>query len=163
MFIRQATEADIYALTRLLGLLFAIEADFSADAGKQRQGLRLLLSDTDRSLVLVAEVDEQVVGMCTAQVVVSTAEGGPAAWVEDMVVAPEYRGRGIGRRLLQQVEVWAGERGISRLQLVADQDTTPALEFYAREGWSRTRLICLRSGVRLSGTEGGQDEHGTVG
>ncbi len=63
-----------------------------------------------------------VVGMVTTQLVVSTAEGGPAALVEDMVVAPDHRMRGTGRWLLRAAEAWARERGATRLQLLADRD-----------------------------------------
>ena len=61
--------------------------------------------------MLVAEHTEEVVAMVTAQLVVSTAEGGPAALVEDMVVEAAERGRGLGRRLLEAAEAWAAARG----------------------------------------------------
>ncbi len=96
--------------------------------------------------MLVAERAGAVIGMVTAQLVVSTAEGGASAWVEDMVVAAPERGRGVGRRLLEAIEAWATARGASRLQLLADRENAPALAFYARLGWSPTRLVCLRRG-----------------
>jgi GNAT superfamily N-acetyltransferase len=142
--IRPATGEDLDALVRLLDILFALESDFTVNADKQRQGLRLMLMEAWQRVVLVAESDGEVLGMCTAQMVISTAEGGPAAWVEDMVVAPEYRNSGIGRRLLQGIVDWAGERGISRLQLVADRNNAPALGFYDHEGWMSTNLVCRR-------------------
>ncbi len=87
-----------------------------------------------------------VVGMVTTQLVVSTAEGGPAALVEDMVVAPDHRMRGTGRWLLRAAEAWARERGATRLQLLADRNNDPALRFYRRMGWRSTDLVCLRQG-----------------
>ena len=39
------------------------------------------------------------------------------ATVEDMVVAPQHRGQGIGRRLLQGLERWARAQDLPRLQL----------------------------------------------
>jgi GNAT superfamily N-acetyltransferase len=105
-----------------------------------------MLADRRRRAVLVAERDGAVVGMVTAQLVVSTAEGGPAALVEDMVIDAPERGRGAGRALLEAIEGWARERGATRLQLLADDGNEPALAFYARMGWRRTRLVCLRRG-----------------
>jgi GNAT superfamily N-acetyltransferase len=66
--------------------------------------------------------------------------------VEDLVVAEEERGRGIGRRLLDAIEAWARAEGAARLQLLADRENAPALAFYARLGWRSTRLIGLRRG-----------------
>ncbi len=127
----------------LLKSLFSVEEDFSFDGKRQEAGLRQLL-DTD-SLVLVAELEGRVVGMCSGQIVISTSEGGPALLVEDVVVAGENRGRGIGRMLLQTLADRAAERGISRLQLLADRHNHAALAFYAGAGWQTTQLICLRT------------------
>jgi GNAT superfamily N-acetyltransferase len=144
--VRHAGPADLDALVRLLGQLFSIEADFRPDAERQRRGLTLLLAEPRRAAVLVAERGGAVVGMVTAQLVVSTAEGGPSALVEDMVVDGAERGAGLGRSLLEAVEEWSRRRGATRLQLLADRENTPALRFYERLGWSGTRLVCLRRG-----------------
>jgi GNAT superfamily N-acetyltransferase len=146
LVIRSAARWDLDALVSLLGLLFSIEADFRPEPVRQRRGLERALADPARVGVLVAERDGAVIGMVTAQLVTSTAEGGASAWIEDMVVAERERGRGIGRRLLEAIEAWAVARGASRLQLLADRENAPALAFYARLGWRSTRLVCLRRG-----------------
>lgn len=141
--VRKARQEDLEQLVGLLRLLFTIEEDFSFDAAKQQQGLALLLNN-DRGCVLAAEADGRVVGMCTGQLVISTAEGGPAVLVEDVVVDPPHRGQGIGRVLMNGLIDWAGAQGATRLQLLADKNNPPALGFYGRLGWQTTALICLR-------------------
>ena len=140
---RAARQEELEPMVALLRLLFAIEADFRFDAARQRRGLGLLLQD-DRARVLVARVNGRVVGMCTGQVVISTAEGGPALLVEDVVVAPDHRGQGIGRALLTALTDWARGRGVRRLQLLADGNNGSALAFYDRLGWLATALVCRR-------------------
>lgn len=142
--LRPATPADLDALVHLLGVLFTLEADFRPEPERQRRGLALLLAEPARAAVVVAERAGEVVGMATAQLVVSTAQGAPSAWVEDVVVAEAARGRGIGGRLLDALEAWARARGATRLQLLADLENAPALGFYAGRGWSRTQLLALR-------------------
>ncbi len=142
--IRPAAPADLEALVRLLGVLFSLEADFRPDDARQRRGLLRMLEDPARRLVLVAEEEGAVIGMVTVQLVVSTAEGGDAGLVEDMVVDEAHRGAGLGRRLLEAAEAWARARGATRLQLLADVTNAPALAFYDRLGWARTQLVCLR-------------------
>jgi GNAT superfamily N-acetyltransferase len=144
--IRPATEADLPALVRLLGILFSIETDFRPDPERQLLGLGLLLADPRRCAVLVAERGGEVIGMVTAQLVVSTAEGGPSALVEDMVVVAGARGGGVGAALVREIERWAADHGATRLQLLADRGNAPALAFYARMGWGRTSLVALRRG-----------------
>ena len=142
--IRKARTDDIKQLVGLLGQLFAIEKDFTADALKQRRGVLLLL-ESERGELFVAEHDTRVVGMVAGQLLVSTAEGAFSLLVEDLVVAPAFRGRGYGTQLLGSISKWGYERGADRMQLLADQHNGSALEFYRRQGWRRTRMICLRS------------------
>ncbi len=141
--LRKARQQDLDHLTTLLRLLFTIEADFNFDEAKQRQGLLMMLNN-DRGCVLVAEDAGEVIGMCTGQIVVSTAEGGPAVLVEDLVVNPAHQGGGVGRSLLNTMAGWALEQGATRMQLLADKYNEAGLAFYEHLGWRTTALICLR-------------------
>ena len=141
--IRFARESDLPDLVALLQNLFAIEADFQGEPVKQRRGLRLLLENPGCHIWVAEEVGH-IVGMCTLQILISTAEGGPVGLIEDVVVSSDRRGFGIGRQLLAALETWAGQNGLSRLQLLADRDNRPALDFYRRLDWKETQLIALR-------------------
>lgn len=50
-----------------------------------------------------------------------------------------------GRRLMPSLVSWSVKRGLTRLQLPADRNNRPALDFYRPIGWRSTRLICLRT------------------
>jgi GNAT superfamily N-acetyltransferase len=145
--IRPAEMTDLDTLVNLLSELFAIEEDFVFDPSKQRAGLALIVgSGKDR--VLIAEHEGRVIGMCSVQTLISTAEGGRVGLVEDMVVSKAFLGQGIGRRLLGELERWADETGLTRLQLLADRSNRPALSFYDKLGWRRTELVGLRKMLR---------------
>jgi GNAT superfamily N-acetyltransferase len=142
--IREAGMADLESMVELLGELFSLEADFAVNPKAQRRGLSLMLRPDPDRVVLVAEQHGETLGMATAQLVISTAEGGPSALVEDVVVRPGHRGRGLGRALLDGIAGWASSRGATRLQLLCDRENAPALDFYAACGWSPTQLVCIR-------------------
>ena len=149
--IRPAGARDVPAMADLLGQLFAIEADFAIDRTLQERGLFLLLERTSPAggvppggVVLLAERVGRVVGMCSVQTLISTAEGGPVGLVEDLVVADGCRGAGIGQQLLGAIEEWSRRVGLSRLQLLADRTNESGLGFYERNGWLGTQLTCLR-------------------
>lgn len=144
VIIRKAVPSDMDALVRLLRELFSIEEDFAFDESLQRRGLEMMLANPDERCVMVAEMDQEVVAMGSVQLVVSTAEGGVAGLVEDVVVTKRHKGKGIGRKLLLSIDAWAGKQGIRRLQLLADKNNVSALDFYDRMKWGRTQLICLR-------------------
>ncbi len=142
--IRPARSDDIEQLVALLQQLFGIEEDFDCDPDRQRRGLELLLADRQAGFVLVAEHRERVVAMCTVQKLVSTAEGGYVGLLEDVVVDSNFRGQGIGGRLLSAAEHTARSEGLTRLQLLADRNNRAALDFYDGKAWKRTELIGLR-------------------
>ena len=140
--IRHARADDTLAMAGLLGQLFAIEADFVADGQAQVRGLSLLLGAA--ACLLVADEDGMVVGMVSVQSLISTAEGGVVGLLEDLVVAEECRGRGIGSRLLHAALDWAQAQGMTRVQLLADHNNAKALQFYAKHSFHKTQLVCLR-------------------
>jgi ribosomal protein S18 acetylase RimI-like enzyme len=142
--IRRAEFSDIPDLVELLKELFSIEVDFEFNAGLQEQGLFMMLQSPETRCIMVAEVNQQVVGMCTGQLVVSTAKGGFSGLVEDLVINQKYRRKGLGSRLLEAVEKWCNSSGAKRIQLLADKNNTKALAFYEKCNWQKTDLICLR-------------------
>lgn len=142
--IREARQTDIPQITHLLHDLFSIEADFQSDPAKQQRALQLMLQRPQQCALFVAEHGGEVVAFCSVQTTISTAEGGEAALVEDVIVAAGHRGQGLGRQLLQTVEAWCGARGIRRLQLLADAENHPSHHFYQALGWGFTQLRVLR-------------------
>jgi GNAT superfamily N-acetyltransferase len=142
--IRKAEPSDIHQMVGLLKELFSIEEDFTFNGTIQQNGLAMMLGDRKNRCIMVAIMGEQVIGMCSAQLLISTAEGGIAALIEDMVVAKSYRGQGTGKKLLLSIEKWANRKGAKRLQLLADRNNLHALDFYKKQKWTTTKLICLR-------------------
>ncbi|MCG8016747.1 MAG: GNAT family N-acetyltransferase [Candidatus Thiodiazotropha sp. 'RUGA'] len=136
--------SDIDKMVDLLRQLFSIEADFNVDPDKQRRGLELLQESEAAEIFVVRSARQEVVAMATLQLVVSTAEGGLVAWMEDVVVDADHRGRGVGEFLLSHINRWVESRGIKRVQLVADRDNRSALEFYKKQGWQEINLNVLR-------------------
>lgn len=136
---------DVPALAMLVEALFRLEPDFRSDRAGQARGLRRLIeTGPDRARVAVARGPDGPVGLALAQLVVSTSEGGLSAWIEDVYVLPDWRGRGIGRALIDDVLAWATSVGATRAQLLADRGNAPALAFYRRLGWEATGLLPLR-------------------
>ena len=145
--IREARAYDIDAMVGLLKQLFRIEDDFTFNDRKHRQGCAALMADHTHGTIHVAEINGAVIGMCTAQINVSTAEGGLSALVEDMIVDAHWRRRGIGSALLSSIRRWALDHHCVRMQLLADRRNDRALEFYRKGGWKTTNMICLRKKI----------------
>lgn len=137
--IEQAREEHLKEMAELLGVLFAIEKDFTIDFRKQYNGLSQL-HKSDGSDMLVALHEGRVVGMLTMQRLISSAEGNFIGQLEDLVVKEDYRKMGVGSRLINKMRALAQEYGYKRIQLAADVDNENALKFYTRRGLKRTNL-----------------------
>ena len=143
--IRAPNSNDIEAMSVLLEQLFSIEVDFDFDPVRHRRGFELLLREKSSAHILVAEYADRIVGMCTMQILVSTAQGTYVGLIEDMIVDKAFRSHGIGAKLLSTMQNIAKQKGLTRLQLLADADNKSAVEFYKKMNWQTTNLICLRN------------------
>ena len=140
--IRKATADDLDRMADLLYELFSIEKDFTQDKAKQLRGLTILMRCGTAAL-WVAEQDGEVVGMVSAQMNISTAEGAFSALLEDLIVTEDRRKQGIGTKLLQTAIGWAEFKGAKRIQLLSDKRNHPAIEFYKNEGWNLTNMVAF--------------------
>lgn len=147
-----ARPADLDALVALLGVLFTQESEMQPDAASQRAGLAAILANPSVGQLFVAR-DEggtgsgqrgDVVGMISLLYTVSTALGGPVGIVEDYVVRPDYRGRGIGHALMDAVFRHARERGLLRLTLQTDRDNAAAQRLYERYGFHPSTMLLMK-------------------
>jgi len=111
-------------MCELLSELFSIESDFSPDIEKQSAGLKLLLEDSSASLLIAAEADGNLVGMCSVQKLFSTAQGGPVGLLEDLIVSKHYRGSGIAQNSFPKLSNGAEQtsfQGYSCLRIMRTQ------------------------------------------
>lgn len=107
-------------------------ADWQGDADReQRWRDRLQLPGSHN---VVAFSDDQPVGMASG---VASAEAGVVE-VISMWVHPRARGRGVGDRLLAEIEGWAREVGAAVVRLGVTEGNQPAAALYARNGYGFT-------------------------
>jgi GNAT superfamily N-acetyltransferase len=142
--IRLATATDVTPLCDLLSLLFAQETELTPDPERQARGLRLIIEQPKIGQIYCATDGDSVVGMVSILFTVSTAEGGRAAWLEDMIVHPNWRGQGIGERLLHEAIRQARAAGCSRITLLTDATNHSAMRFYGRAGFVRSQMVPFR-------------------
>ena len=89
------------------------------------------LLEAPDALLLVAEAGDQVVGYLLAQQHHTFHANGPVVWVEEVMVANEHRGLGIGRALMTEIEGWAHDREAAYIALA----TRRAADFYTALGY----------------------------
>jgi ribosomal protein S18 acetylase RimI-like enzyme len=144
MLVEKATTSDIPALVSLLSTLFSQEAEFTPNAEAQQRGLEAIIGNPEAGAVLVARQGDQIVGMVNLLFTISTALGERVALLEDMVVSPADRGKGIGTKLLSEAISFARLRGCKRITLLTDRSNESAQRFYSKQGIVLSGMVPMR-------------------
>jgi GNAT superfamily N-acetyltransferase len=84
---------------------------------------------------LVAEEAGTAVGICTVEVRGTLRCEGPEAWIPELVVSEPFRGRGIGRALLERALTAARELGAVRAVLESGAQRKTAQSLYRSFGF----------------------------
>lgn len=152
--IRPATSADLPRLGRLGALLVEEHHDFDARRFLPARNrtptdyaafLVEQMQEPD-AVVLVADDRGDVIGYAYA-----TVEGhdymalrGPAGVLQDIIVDPEYRGRGVGRQLLDAALAELTARGAPQVVLSTAARNVSAQRLFARAGFRPTMIEMTR-------------------
>jgi ribosomal protein S18 acetylase RimI-like enzyme len=72
---------------------------------------------------------------------------GRDAFLTELYLLPEARGRGLGREVMAQVEALASQRGARALHLVVRPENTAAVRLYESAGFERPPRVLMSKGL----------------
>ena len=128
--VRPAVAADH---DRVLELVAKLGHVFDVDPAKFSETFEFALTDTGRSVLLVAEVDGKVVGYCLTTISPLLYSNGPSAQLQEIVVDEDTRVSGVGTALVRAVEAECEKVGATQLTVASRR----AGGFYDRLGYSQ--------------------------
>jgi ribosomal protein S18 acetylase RimI-like enzyme len=133
---RLATTND---LPQLLDLMRGYYRDdgLEFDAVRATATMGRLLSEPQWGRVYLIEAQATVVGYIAICVGFSLELGGNEAFVDELFVLPEHRGRGHARRALEAVTTSASTWGIAALHLEVDRENLAAQRLYSQLGYKK--------------------------
>ena len=137
--IRSARNSDAPAIASLLTEL-GYPNSLSFVAHKIEQ-----LSEDTKERVLVAVTRSNVVGVLSLHVLPLLHDADDLGRVTALVVAEEYRGKGIGGRLMARAEAVARANGCSRMEVTSGDERREGHEFYRRIGYKEVSRRFMKS------------------
>jgi GNAT superfamily N-acetyltransferase len=132
--IRPATPADVPTILRFVRELAAFERAPDAVKASEPMLQAALFEAPPAAEALIAERDGAAVGFAIFYVTFSTWTGRRGLWLDDLYVAPEARGHGVGAALLARLAGIALDRGYARFEWWVLDWNTPAIDFYRAKG-----------------------------
>jgi ribosomal protein S18 acetylase RimI-like enzyme len=146
MSLANITLVDAETLDAVVGLLEAQlrEHEITRSRDDLRAVAQTVIADRRHGFMLVARApDGSPIGAAYASSLLSLEHGGPSGWIEELYVLPQWRGRGIGSRLIAEVVAHARESGWRALDLEVEASHQRAISLYARHQFqphSRSRF-----------------------
>jgi GNAT superfamily N-acetyltransferase len=128
---RPAVPADAEAIATLLA-----ELGYPSTSAHVEE--RLARLSTPDYAVFVAVADERIAGLMGLHRLMGLHLSEPGCYVNALVVAAEWRGRGIGKLLLERAESWARANGCGRITLTSADHRRDAHHFYEHNGFANT-------------------------
>jgi GNAT superfamily N-acetyltransferase len=149
--IRPAKEEDIPELMDLIKQLAVYEKLMDIYTATEELYRRYGFSDEAIFETLLVENESregpEYLGMALYYYTYSTFTGRPTLYLEDIFVIEEYRGRGIGTKLLVELARIAVEKGCGRMEWIVLDWNEPSIEFYKSIGafpldeWTVFRML----------------------
>ena len=127
--IRLATQRDTGAIAPLLAQL-----GYPASPDELGERIERLTERADGE-VLIAELDDQVVGVASYQLIDVLERPDPQCRITSLVVDDRFRRRGVAYALLHTIEETARDFGCFRLEVTTQPDRAAALSFYLAAGF----------------------------
>ncbi len=139
--IRQAVPADeqeVCYLWRMLLQFYRKEASGEI----LRHTFHYAVNHPEKILVFLALIDGRPAGT------ISLHLGHYSTWndywyghIEDLIVAPQFRRRGVAHRLLLQIKEAAAQCGLGRVELLVLNDNIPARRLYEQFGFNTDSAV----------------------
>ena len=98
--------------------------------------------------VVVAELDSVIVGSGYAQIEGSDTylKHAEHSYLGFMYVVPEHRGKGINKKIIEDLEAWSLAQGVTEMQLEVYFDNAAAIKAYEKSGYKHL-ILTMRKGL----------------
>ena len=132
--IRNAVPEDVHIIHQFIKELAEFEKLLDQVKTSKQELQKVLFGEKSFIEVLIAEYDNSPAGYALFFPNFSTFIGKPGIYLEDLFVKSEYRGKGIGKALLEMVISLAKERNCGRVEWSVLTWNQSAIDFYNARG-----------------------------
>ena len=135
IIIRKANESELPIIVELMKeLIDSMDDVEDFDIDIVSENCRSLLGDVNSS-IMIAEIDGLVVGVIKFSTRKTFLHSGLSGLIDELVVAKNYRGKGIGKQLICAVTEKCKQLGCCEVEVSTEFTNTNAMKFYKSCGF----------------------------
>jgi ribosomal protein S18 acetylase RimI-like enzyme len=92
-------------------------------------------------ICIVGIIEDTIIAGLTAHVIPSLYQPEPVIYIGDIAVRKKYRGKGLGKALMEKLKPFAKDLAIKEIFVNASGDDDNALKFYRKLGGQEYQLV----------------------
>jgi GNAT superfamily N-acetyltransferase len=100
------------------------------------------IQESGRWKIWVAEIDENIVSHVYVELIDTVPRPGrkksPWGYMTNVYTVPDYRSKGIGGKIMDEINAWARENGLTFLMVWPSESS---VDFYSRYGFKRAEEV----------------------
>jgi ribosomal protein S18 acetylase RimI-like enzyme len=146
---RFATEKDLEQIKGLNKELFKVENTFDKtldmtwpDSQSADETFKWWV-EGENTFLIVVEIDNKIIGYGSGAIL------DPMDWripkkiaeLDNLVIAEEFRGKGIGTKILEMFEEWCREKNVDLMHIEVNTQNDKAINRYKKSGFTEYNLI----------------------
>jgi GNAT superfamily N-acetyltransferase len=141
ILIREATKSDLPAIGKLLeDLTNAMDDTEGIETGIAIKTCERFLDDAS-SHILVAAMEGTPVGFINFTIRQTILHRSPSALIDELVVAEEYQGKGVGKQLVLAAIEKCRQLGCCEVEVSTEKTNLKARKFYKRYGFEERGML----------------------
>ncbi len=96
-----------------------------------------IMKNEDKYIYLVIEEDNKIISSCNISIIPNLTRGArPYAVIENVITRPDYRRKGLGRKVIHEAVHYAKKAGCYKVMLLSSSGRHEAHQFYESLGFS---------------------------
>ncbi|RDI66641.1 GNAT family N-acetyltransferase [Nocardia pseudobrasiliensis] len=132
---RVAATADVPGLCAMMAEFNLLEGiEWTRETGES--GVRRLIADRDLGVIGLLSESDHITGYFVVTWGYDLEWNGRDAYLTELYLIPQARGRGLGRVALEHAERFARRHDVRALHLMVRQDNLAAVRLYKRAGYA---------------------------
>lgn len=143
MQIKPCETSDIEIVATMMRDFYLIDA-YPFDETKAKQRIGQFLNQPDWGRICLIENEGAVAGYYVLTYIYSFEFGGRMAFIDELYINPEFRGRGAGKFAMDQILEFATASGLKMLYLEIEPENHNAAKLYQSRGFEMSKRGLMR-------------------